>query len=97
MKNNTIKIFLLFTFAGIASADEFPRFQAQVIDPHVGEICYAVSVADVNNDAKIDIVAVSERAVYWYENPHWTKRVIIEDQTPRDNVCIAARDFDADG
>lgn len=97
MRTIPIFTFLLCALASAISADEFPRFKEQIIDPYVGEVCYAVTVADINGDAKVDIVAVSERAVYWYENPQWTRRVIIEDQTPRDNVCIAACDVDADG
>ena len=55
------------------AAAEFPTFQAQEIDPHAGEICYAVTVADVNGDQKPDVVAVTEDAVVWYENPSWRK------------------------
>ncbi len=76
---------------------QFPKFESRTIDPFVGDICYAVTVADVNNDQRIDIVAVSERSVVWYDNPEWKKRVVIEDQTERDNVCIAAADIDGDG
>jgi hypothetical protein len=35
--------------------------------------------------------------VLWYRNPTWEKHVIIEDQTPLDNVCIDAHDIDGDG
>lgn len=75
----------------------FPKFKSIVIDPHVGNVCYAVALADVNGDGKPDVVAVSENAVFWYENPSWRKRVIIKDQTERDNVCIAPFDIDGDG
>ena len=74
-----------------------PRFVEQVIDPKIGVVCYAVTKADVNGDGKLDIVAVSENRVQWYEAPSWTKHVILEDQTEMDNVCIAAHDIDADG
>ena len=53
------------------AAADFPRFQAQEIDPHAGEVCYAVTAADVNGDGKPDIVVVTEDAVIWYENPSW--------------------------
>ena len=46
-----------------------PRFVAQEIDPHVGNVCYAVTAADVDGDGKLDVVAVSEDAVVWYQNP----------------------------
>jgi hypothetical protein len=74
-----------------------PKFVEQVIDPKIGEVCYAVTKADVNGDGQLDIVAVSENRVQWYEAPAWTKHVILEDQTERDNVCIAAHDIDGDG
>lgn len=74
-----------------------PKFTAHVIDPHVGEVCYAVTKADVNGDGKLDIVALSENRVQWYEAPSWTKHVILENQTELDNVCIAAQDIDEDG
>ena len=80
-----------------AAAAEFPTFQAQEIDPHAGKICYAVTVADVNGDQKPDVVAVTEDAVVWYENPSWRKHDIIRKATARDNVCIQPHDIDGDG
>lgn len=74
-----------------------PAFEAKVIDPNIGVVCYAVTSADVNGDGKRDIVAVSENRVQWYEAPHWTKHVILENQTDPENVCIAAHDIDGDG
>lgn len=76
---------------------DFPKFETKVIDPHAGEIGYAVSVVDVDNDKKLDIVVVTENQVLWYQNGSWKKHVIISDQTPRDNVCIAPHDIDGDG
>ncbi|MFN0052302.1 MAG: FG-GAP repeat domain-containing protein [Planctomycetales bacterium] len=78
-------------------AAEMPRFQAHELDPHVGEVCYAVTLADVDGDKKPDVVAVSENRVVWYHNPDWKPRVIIADATERDNVCIAPHDIDGDG
>ena len=78
-------------------ADAFPKFREHVIDPEVGRVCYAVTLADVDGDGKQDIVAVADNRVRWYHNPTWKARVIIEDQTPRDNVCIAPADIDGDG
>ena len=76
---------------------EFPQFEAVTLDPDVGKVCYAISQADVNGDGKPDIVAVSENRIQWYENPSWTKHVILENQTELDNVCLAAHDIDGDG
>lgn len=78
-------------------AAEFPKFTAQEIDPHIGNVCYAVTVADVNGDRKPDVVAVSEDAVVWYENPTWAKHDITRGRTEKDNVCIQAHDIDGDG
>ena len=74
-----------------------PKFEAQVIDPNIGNVCYAVTTADVNGDGKLDIVAVSENRVQWYEAPSWTKHIILEDQLEPEHVCIAATDVDQDG
>jgi hypothetical protein len=77
-------------------------FTQRVVDPHAGEICYAVTLVDVDGDGRQDIVVVTERAVLWYAAPAladgaWQKHTVIHDQTPRDNVCIAAHDIDGDG
>ena len=88
---------LLLMLAAPASAAEFPKFVAQEIDSHAGEIVYAVTTADVNGDKKPDVVAVTEDAVYWYENPTWQKHTIIKGKTERDNVCLQAHDIDGDG
>ncbi|MEO2014370.1 MAG: VCBS repeat-containing protein [Fuerstiella sp.] len=81
-----------------ANADEPTLwFVAKTIDGNVGKVCYAVTTADVDNDGKRDIVAVTENRVLWYQNPSWKMHVIIEDQTPLDNVCIAPLDIDGDG
>lgn len=78
-------------------ADAFPEFERITLDPNIGKVCYAVTSADVNGDGKPDAVAVSENRVLWYENPSWKPHVILADQTPLDNVCIAAHDIDRDG
>ena len=80
-----------------ALAAEFPSFEAQQIDPHVGEVCYAVTTADVNGDGRPDVVAVTEDAVVWFANPDWTKHAILRGGTARDNVCLQAHDVDGDG
>ncbi|MCC7419230.1 MAG: VCBS repeat-containing protein [Planctomycetaceae bacterium] len=96
-------LFLLAATVGrpLAAAD-FPAFETRVIDPMCGNICYAVTLADVDGDGRQDIVAVTENRVLWYGQPEkpdgeWKKHVIIEDQSDRDNVCIAAHDIDGDG
>ena len=80
-----------------SQAADFTRFRTQEIDPHAGQVCYAVTVADLNGDRKPDVVAVTEDAVVWYENPSWQKHDVIRKATARDNVCIQAHDIDGDG
>lgn len=93
----SVSLLLLATLSQSTNAASFPQFRRQVIDPYVGKVCYAVTVTDVDGDRRNDIVAISENRVLWYQNPDWKKRVVIEDQTERDNVCIAPVDFDRDG
>lgn len=89
--------FVLCSLTAMTSAAEFPRFEAITLDADIGKVCYAVSTADVNGDGKPDVIAVSENRIQWYENPSWTKHVILENQTELDNVCLAAHDIDGDG
>lgn len=82
--------------ATTASAAKEPRFRAIEIDGEIG-VGYAVEVGEMNGDGKPDIIVVDKREVVWYENPYWTKHVIVKDVGPRDNVCIAVDDIDGDG
>jgi hypothetical protein len=87
-------LFISLTMAAQAQV----QFRKVVLDPQVAErACYAVDVADVDGDGKLDIIAVNERQVLWYRNPDWQKKVIISSQTELDNVCIAPLDIDGDG
>jgi hypothetical protein len=81
----------------VVAGDSFPKFRHQTIDPNLGKVCYAVTLADVDGNGKLDIVAVTENRVLWYANPGWKMRTIIDKQTATDNVCIVAADFDGDG
>ncbi len=91
-------------FVGIAAlwsdpaiGAEFPTFEPLEIDPNVGRVCYAVQTADVDGDGDLDVCALSEDAVLWYENPTWTRHEFARGATRRDNVCFAPRDLDGDG
>lgn len=86
---------LLAALHSIAHAAE-PAFKEQLVDDKV-EIGYGAALADVNGDGKTDILLADKKLIVWYENPAWTKHVIAESLTPKDNVCIAARDIDGDG
>src|SRR3954465_1329403 len=77
------------------AADQAP-FRAQEIDNKI-QIGYGLAIADVNGDKKPDILLADAKQIVWYEAPNWTKHVIAENLTEKDNVCIAAQDIDGDG
>jgi len=78
-------------------ADEYPAtFRMLELDPAAGRVVYAVTAADVDGDGDIDAVALTNNRVVWYEQPSWKSHVILQDQTPPDNVCFAAHDIDGD-
>lgn len=83
-------------FVNAAEPEKY-AFETKVLDPNVGNVCYAVTTTDVDGDKLPDIVAVTENRVLWFQNPTWKPRVIIENQTEKDNVCIAPQDIDGDG
>jgi hypothetical protein len=95
--NVALALGVALALASPASAADFPHFLAQEIDPHVGNICYAVTTADVDGNGKPDVVAVSEDSVVWFANPSWEKSTLIKNVTARDNVCIQPHDVDGDG
>lgn len=85
------------TWPALCTAADLPAFKTLTLEEHVGDVCYAVAAADVDGDGRQDVVAVTENRVVWFQNPDWKLRVIIENQTERDNVCIAPHDIDGDG
>ena len=72
------------------------RFETQEIRDNFG-VGYAVTVADVNKDGKPDVLAISGTQLVWFENPSWQARVVLDGQTPKDNVALAPHDIDRDG
>jgi hypothetical protein len=58
---------------------------------------YAVATADFNKDGRLDVIANSLQVneVAWYENPSWTRHVIVADT--RQIVNQAMADVDGDG
>ena len=51
----------------------------------------------MNDDAKLDIVVVDTDRVIWFENPQWQMHTLVEQQTKKDNVSLAAADINGDG
>src|SRR6185436_9970498 len=98
MKLANLAILILTTFLMYTPLSAAPevQFRQQEIQRDFG-VGYAVLIADVNNDRKPDIVAINPTQVVWFENPSWTKWVILDGATKKDNVCIAAHDIDSDG
>jgi hypothetical protein len=102
MIRRVLPLLILLLLTPLTHADEpkkaavFPSFEMQEIAKDLG-VGYAVLLVDVNGDGKKDIVVVDQKRVVWYENPTWKRRIIIENQTKPDNVCIAAYDIDGDG
>ncbi|MBL9204966.1 MAG: VCBS repeat-containing protein [Opitutaceae bacterium] len=104
---NRLRPHVLLAFAGCATlsltgqaapaatANALP-FRAQTIDTSI-KIGYGLAVADVDGDGRDDLLLADAREIAWYRNPSWSKSVMVRDLTPKDHVCIAARDIDGDG
>jgi hypothetical protein len=93
-----LSIILLFqlAFQEMQSPRPVPKFESQVLDNNIS-IGYGIALGDVDGDAKPDILLADKKQFVWYRNGDWKRFVMIENLTERDNVCIAARDLDADG
>ncbi len=73
-----------------------PAFRTQELQNNWG-VVYAVVIEDVNQDGKPDVAAISPTQLVWWENPSWTKHVVMDGLTKKDNVCFAGEDLDGDG
>jgi hypothetical protein len=81
---------------GPSSAARTPKFEEREIRRDFG-VGYAVTTGDVNGDKKVDVIAISGTQLVWFENPSWTQHVVLDGQTPKDNVALATQDIDGDG
>ena len=72
------------------------KFEAHDIDPKLPG-AYAVNIADFNKDGKLDVIANSlgVRELAWYENPAWTRHVVVSDTAQIVNQ--APEDLNGDG
>jgi hypothetical protein len=77
--------------------DPFPKFKEQVVDSGMG-VGYALSLADLDGDKDLDLIAVLENpdSVFWYENPTWKRRTIVGKELKLP-VCVQPMDVDGDG
>jgi hypothetical protein len=89
-------LLLAATAAAPSVAHALPPMVPQEIAGQLG-VVYAVTTADVNGDRKPDIVAITAAQLLWFENPGWTRRLVAEKVTARDNVTVAPHDIDGDG
>jgi hypothetical protein len=97
MQTKILPVFLFGGYLAVQGAEPpVPSFKAMDIDTKI-EIGYGVAVADVDGDKKPDILLADKNLIVWYQNPSWKKHIIAEKLTPKDHVCIAARDLDGDG
>jgi hypothetical protein len=72
------------------------QFRAEQIASDFG-VGYAVTTGDVNGDRLTDVIAISGTDLVWFPAPKFEKRVMLSGATPKDNVCLAVHDIDADG
>ncbi len=99
-------IALLLTPAlAFAAEPPVPQFRAVTLDDKI-QIGYGLAIADVDGDGAPDILLADKKQFVWYRNPGkakagdpaaWTKHILAENLTEKDNVCIAAQDLDGDG
>jgi hypothetical protein len=99
MKNTFLLFFWLVSLPLLAQISK-PNFKLQVIDNQIA-IGYGLAIGDVDGDKKLDILLADQKEIVWYRNDGssqpWKRYVMAANLTPKDNVCIAARDIDGDG
>ena len=96
MQSRIVLTMLAILFASAIGCAQIPTFEAQTIDSRVS-IGYGLAIGDVDGDGKLDILLADKTQIVWYRNGDWTRFVMAETLTARDNVAIAARDITGDG
>jgi hypothetical protein len=87
---------VLVCVAGALLGAELPGFRAKNIVTGL-KMGYQVVLADLNRDAKLDVIVVDERSteLAWYENPGWQRHVLATD-LPR-VINLECQDLNGDG
>jgi hypothetical protein len=91
-----IRLLFALTVAALLPASDLPRFHA--IDAVTGiKMGYQLVVEDLNRDGRKDLIEVDERGteLAWYENPAWTRHLLIAG-VPR-VINLDCADLDGDG
>lgn len=96
MRSVLMAVALVASTGAQAPPPSVPRFAAVDLQRDWG-VVYAVRLADVNGDSRLDVVAINPNELAWFENPQWQRHVMLRDAVPRDHVTIAAHDVDGDG
>jgi hypothetical protein len=98
MQTRALALFLALAAPASAFAADLPtlKVRPQTIDAKI-QIGYGLAIADVDGDGQADILLADAKQIVWYRAPAWEKFLMAENLTPKDNVCIAARDLDGDG
>ncbi len=93
----TTACYILWLFiTSTLQAGDLPSFREHLVTDSI-QFGYQLVAADLTGDGKKDLIAIDERAseVAWFENPAWTRHVLIAD-VPRP-LNIACCDIDHDG
>jgi len=78
------------------ASSDFPSFVKHTVDADFKN-GYQVSVADIDRDGRLDIIALSTQPtqLFWYKNPDWEKHAITS--ATKRNIDAAPYDIDGDG
>jgi hypothetical protein len=89
-------LFLLLLLHASLPARDLPQWQQTTITNSI-RMGYQLVAADLNRDGRQDLIVVDERGteLAWYENPTWTRHVIINN-VPR-TINLDVYDYDGDG
>jgi len=83
-------------FLALPLAAALPTYTVTTVSDSL-KMGYQLVAADLNQDGRLDLIVIDERAteLAWYENPGWTRHVLVRD-TPR-AINLDVWDTDGDG